>query len=55
MSKPRRKLIGTSEKILKGEILLSAFSHSSGMKGVLMIKRSGGGIALLGVVRRGAT
>jgi hypothetical protein len=54
MSKPERRLIGTSEKLLKGVILLSDFSHSSGIKGVLTIKRSGNHIALLGVVCRGA-
>ena len=31
--KPNRKLYGTSEKLLKGVIALSKFSHSSGMDG----------------------
>jgi hypothetical protein len=55
MLKPDRKLMGTSENLLKGVISLSIFSHSSGIKGVLMIKRSRNHVALLGVVNEGAT
>jgi hypothetical protein len=50
MSKPKRKLLGTSEKLLKGVILLSIVSHSLGIKGVLIIKRSGDHVTALGVV-----
>jgi hypothetical protein len=45
--------LGTSEKLLTGK-LFNIFSHSSGMKGVLIINRSGEGVALLGVVSSGA-
>jgi hypothetical protein len=55
MLKPKRKLIGTSEKVLKGEILLSILSHSSGIKGVLTNRRSGDHVTLLGIVGRSAT
>ena len=54
MSKPRCIPIGTSENLLKGVILLSNCSHSSGMKGVLIVKRLCNNVALLGDVRRGA-
>lgn len=54
MSKPKRKLFGTSENLLKGEIALSNFSHSSGIKGVLTVKILGGGTADLSVVPCGA-
>ena len=54
MSKPNRKLYGTSEKLLKGVIALSKFSHSSGTNGVLMIRRSGDGATDLGIVPSGA-
>jgi hypothetical protein len=40
MSKPNRKLIGTSGKGLKGEILFNIRSHVSGTKGVLMGNKS---------------
>ena len=55
MSKPKRKLLGTSEKLLKGVISLSRVSHSLGMNGVLMMRKLGGGVALLSVVSSGAT
>ena len=54
MSKPKRKLFGTSENLLKGEIALSNFSHTSGIKGVLTVKILRGGIARLSVVSSGA-
>jgi len=54
MSKPKRMPIGTSENLLKGGITLSIRSHSSGIKGVMMQRRSGDGIALLGIVGSGA-
>jgi hypothetical protein len=47
--------MGTSENLLKGIISLSIFSHSSGIKGVLTIKRSCNHVALLGVVDKGST
>ena len=54
MSKPKRIPIGTSEILLKGVILLSICSHSSGMKGVMTHRRSGDGVALLSVMGSGA-
>jgi hypothetical protein len=48
MSKPKRILIGTSRKGLKGFIRTSNFSHSSGMKGVMMGNRLDNDVALLG-------
>ena len=54
ISKPNRKLYGTSEKLLKGVIALSKFSHSSGTNGVLMIRRLGDGTTHLGIVPGGA-
>jgi hypothetical protein len=53
MSKPKRRLLGTSENLLKGIISLSNFSHSSGMKGVLTQRRLDDGITALGVVTKG--
>jgi hypothetical protein len=53
MSKPKRKLLGTSENLLKGGIRLSIYSHSSGTKGVVMVRISGNGLATLGVVYGG--
>ena len=53
MLKLNRKLLGTSENLLKGVISLSSFSHSLGMNGVLMISRSGDSIALLSIVSGG--
>ena len=50
MSKPKRRLVGTSVNLLKGDIFLSIFSHSSGTKGVFTIKRLRDGVATLGVV-----
>jgi hypothetical protein len=50
MSKPKRKLLGTSENLLGGVVSFSNFSHWSGMNGMLMIKISWSGAALLGVV-----
>ena len=50
MSKPNHMPIDISENLLKGVILLSKCSHSSGIKGVLMVRRSGNAVALLGIV-----
>jgi hypothetical protein len=40
ISKPKQRLIGTSGKGLKGVILLSMVSHTSGIKGVLTGNKS---------------
>jgi hypothetical protein len=50
MSNPKRMPAGTSEKKLKGVILLSNRSHVSGMNGVFMIRISRNDDALLGSV-----
>jgi hypothetical protein len=54
ISNPNRILTGTSGNLLKGVVLLSNFSHSSGMNGVLMIKRSCDDVAELGRMGAGA-
>jgi hypothetical protein len=45
MSKPKRRLTGISGKGLKGVILLSMVSHTSGIKGVLTGNKSCDGVA----------
>lgn len=50
MSNPKRIPIGTSRNLLKEVVFLRDFSHSSGMKGVLIINRLGDDIATLGIV-----
>lgn len=47
MSKPNRRLIGTSGKGLKGDILFSILSHASGINGVLTTNRSRNCVARL--------
>ena len=39
MSNPKCMLLGTSRKRLKEVVFLSNFSHSLGMKGVLIISK----------------
>ena len=53
ISNPKRRLIGTSENLLKGVIPLSIISHWSGIKGVLIISKSGDNVALLGGMNEG--
>ena len=55
MSKPNRRLIGTSGNGLKGDISLSILSHMSGMNGVLTTNRSRNCVARLGGVCTRAT
>ena len=50
MSNPKRIPIGTSGKILKGDILLSRRSRSSGMNGVMIGNKLGNGVTQLGIV-----
>ena len=50
MLNPWHMEIGTSRKLLGRDILLSIFSHSSGMKGVLTMSKLWDGVALLGIV-----